>query len=69
MSQHPQDPIQLAEEIRAALESPDAEKKLGDLLREIRSEDIAVVLDDLSPPTKKESLLCHRNRSSGRGDR
>ncbi|NCG57200.1 MAG: magnesium transporter [Proteobacteria bacterium] len=54
MSQHPQDPIQLAEEIRAALESPDAEKKLGDLLREIRSEDIAVVLDDLSPRQKRK---------------
>ncbi|OUU21557.1 MAG: magnesium transporter [Planctomycetia bacterium TMED53] len=52
MSQSPQDPVQLAEEIRALLEGSDAELRLREMLHEVRPEDIAIVLDDLSPLQK-----------------
>ena len=49
MSQSPQDPVQLGEEIRNLLELPDSDGRLREMLRRIRPEDIAVVLDDLTP--------------------
>lgn len=49
MSQHPQDPVQLAEQIRILLEVPDSEARLREMLHGVRPEDIALVLDDLSP--------------------
>ena len=49
MSQSPQDPVQLAEEIRTLLEVPDSDTKLRERLRGIRPEDIALVLDDFTP--------------------
>ena len=52
MSQSPQDPVQLAEEIRNLLEGSDAEQHLREMLRDVRPEDIALVLDDLSPLQK-----------------
>ena len=49
MSHSPQDPVHLAEEIRALLEVADSDTKLRERLRSIRPEDIALVLDDLTP--------------------
>ncbi len=52
MSHPAEDPTNLGDAIRAALDSADADRQLKATLKDIRPEDIAHILDDLDPDQK-----------------
>ena len=52
MSHPAEDPANLGDAIRAALDSADADQRLKATLKDIRPEDIAHILDDLDPDQK-----------------